>query len=612
MLDHGANLDHSRTFLNALTNYQHVEKVDEGQGSAEKFFEDEMRVHGGVKTRVYWEYVKAGKLKNWVILIAVVAIFKLLDIAEGYFLKEWCEAYDLQPSIKGIVAGFFEGLPSPEAEVAPWLWCFFAIAIIRSIIILLAYSISIILVYTTGQRLYKDMMQRITRAKFRFYDVTPVGRLMNRLTSDVSTVDSNISFLFRRTVFEAITWIGSILVIASVTPAFFAFSILLSATFVLVFSRFLPASQSLRRLEMVSLSPLMSNFGALLQGLTTVRAFGAQSRFQDRVIKATDDFQRMDHFFWSLQAWLMYRFDALSAFSTFLLTLLALYTGLSPGLTAFVLNAAAVYVSATHALCQRYGQLQMDFVSVERIVEIVHLDQENVGSIDPPAAWPIYGSDITFENVTLRYAPHSKPVLRDVSFCIPGGSTTALLGRTGSGKSTLALSILATVLPEQGSITVDGINVAECNTQALRQRITFLAQDPVLFPGSMRQNLDPLDAHTDLACASVLERICGRHHWTLDTAIDTGGSNLSQGQRQLVGLARAVLRRSSIVILDEATASIDAETAESLQKILREELRESTIISIAHRLEAVNGADFFVRLEEGQVVAQGKVLAGMM
>ena len=608
ILDRGLSLEYED--INPPTEWiddHQAEKDIEIEKPPDKFFEDEKRARGGVKAMVYMEYIKAGKSKYWILLIALMAISKFFNIANVYFLKEWGEAYDRHPSTNSIVGGFFDRFPTPEANISPWLWAFLAIALIQSFLILLVYMTSLVLVYTISHNIFKNIMQRVSHATFRFYDVTPVGRLMNRLTSDVGTVDGDLNMQLRSSVFDAVTWIGSALVIAFVTPTFFVFSVILSLVFAYIFSRFLPASQSLRRLEMVSFSPLMSNFGALLQGLTIVRAFGAQTRFQDRAIKSTDAFQRMDHFFWSLQAWLMYRFDALSALSMFLLTLLALYTGVSPSLTAFVLNAAALFVTSTHTLCQRYGQLQMSFVSVERIVELTHLEPEPPGSIDPPAAWPVYGSDIIFHNATIRYAAHLQPVLHDISLRIPAGSTTALLGRTGSGKTTLALSLLATVRAETGSITLDGIDVAQCNTQALRQRITFLAQDPVLFPGSIRRNLDPLEAHSDAACAAVLQRVCGKYGWTLDTEIEAGGGNLSQGQRQLVGLARAVLRRSSVVVLDEATASIDTETAEALQAVLREELRESTIITIAHRLEAVRGADFYVRLEAGRVVAQGEV-----
>ena len=369
--------------------------------------------------------------------------------------------------------------------------------------------------------------------------------------ADTETYSGNISQQFENVAFLSITWLSSIVIIAGVTPVFLAFSLLLSLTFILVFLRFLPTSQSLRRLEMVSLSPLMSNFGTLLDGLTTVRAFRAQGIFQDRVIAVTDAFQKMDHFYWCLQAWLMYRFDALSACATLLLTLLAIFTGVSAGLTAFVLIAASHFVVSTHSLCRQYGQLQMDFVSVERVVELVHLEQEPAGTVDPPAWWPSYRGDIVFENVTIRYAPQLNPSLSNTSFCIPGGSTTALLGRTGSGKSTLSLALLGTILPESGHIFIDGIDISKVDKQALRSRVTFLAQDPVLFPGSMRHNLDPLDEYSNDACEAALNRVCGARQWRLDTEVEASGQNLSQGQRQLVGLARAVLRKSSIVILDE-------------------------------------------------------------
>lgn len=247
----------------------------------------------------------------------------------------------------------------------------------------------------------------------------------------------------------------------------------------------------------------------------------------------------------------------------------------------------------------------MEFVSVERVVELLHLEQEHRGIISPPAWWPSFDGDIVFDNTTIKYAPHMDPALADIKFTIKGGSKTAVIGRTGSGKSTLALSLLATVLPEAGSITIDSIDLAEVDKQLLRTRVTFLAQDPVLFPGTMRQNLDPVNEHTDEACEAVLHRTCLRQGWELDTIIEAGGRNLSQGQRQLVGLARAVLRKSAIIILDEATASIDRETAIQIQQVMHEEMSESTVITIAHRVEAVRNADYCIVLGSGRILDQG-------
>ena len=257
-------------------------------------------------------------------------------------------------------------------------------------------------------------------------------------------------------------------------------------------------------------------------------------------------------------------------------------------------------------MCRVYGQLEMQFTSVERVIELLDLEQEAPGTVDPPAHWPTYTGDIIFEDATIRYAENLEPALQNISLTIPAGSNTAVIGRTGSGKSTLALSLLATIAPESGRILIDGVDISTVNKQTLRSRVTFLAQEPVLFSGSMRKNLDPLDEYSDGACEAVLAKIAGNHGWLLSTNIEGGGKGLSQGQRQLVGLARAMLRRSPVLIMDEATASIDFETAQRIQRVLREEMKESTVITIAHRLEAVKNADYCVVLGKGKLIKAGK------
>ncbi|ETI25298.1 hypothetical protein G647_02070 [Cladophialophora carrionii CBS 160.54] len=594
--------------------------IDESAPVPDKFVEDEYRAHGGVQLQVYWQYIKAGTIRWWLMVVLIAAVCRAAHVAENWFLKEWGEAYnkgkaqvltlqileaDIQP-LQSPTSGLFDKFPDPAINVRPWLLGFLVIVAWETVGLVASQISMLVVTYSAAQRMFQVIMERISNATFQFYDVTPVGRLMNRLTSDIGTIDGGIAELFMVVIWYAVAWVSSMIVIASITPTFLLFAIGLTLAFVMIFLRFLPTSQSLRRLEMVSLTPLMSNFGALLNGLMTVRAFNAQTQFQEKNIQVTDAFQKMDHFYWSLQAWLMYRFDTLSAVSTFLLTLLAIFSNLSAGLTAFVLISANKFVEATHAICKSYGQLQLNFVSVERVIELTHVEQEPPSSIEPPAAWPKYGSDVVFENVTIRYQPHLEPAIKDVSVRFEGGSTNTITGRTGSGKSTLALALLATVIPESGRISIDGIDIAKVNKQVLRSRITFLAQEPILFPGSLRHNLDPMVEHSNLACESVLSRVCGKYGWTLETQIDDGGRNLSQGQRQLVGLARAILRRSAIVIMDEATASIDLETSAEIQRVLREELKESTIITIAHRAAAMENADFCVSLAAGRVLHQGK------
>lgn len=276
------------------------EELQVDLAAPEKFIEEEFRAHGGVKTSVYWQYVRAGRLYWWAILICFMIIYRVVGVFQTYFLKEWAERYGSRVEIRQILGPlrFFDSFPPPDENVRPWLLGFLGIVLVNSVVFLITQGFMLVIVYTTGRQMFQDVMTKVCHATFRFYDVTPVGRLMNRLTGDINTIDGNISSQFQGVAEQTISLVTSIVVIASITPVFLIFSFVLTAAFVYLFFKFLPTSQSLRRLEMVSLSPLMSDFGALLDGLLTVRAFGVQKRFQDRLVTVVDAFQKMDHFYW--------------------------------------------------------------------------------------------------------------------------------------------------------------------------------------------------------------------------------------------------------------------------------------------------------------------------
>ena len=219
------------------------EKADEPN----KFTEDEKREHGGVKFTVYWQYIKAGKVRWWALLIFVLILGRLVDVGETWFLKQWGESYDRPSEVS--TTGLFDTLPSPEEDIRPWLLGFFCLAAAQSMMFFMAHCVMMIIVYSAGRQMFQGVMDRVSHATFRFYDVTPVGRLMNRMTSDISTVDGNISSLFSIVATLFIQWLASIVIIASVTPIFLVFAIAVSLLFALIFNRFLPTSQSLRRLE---------------------------------------------------------------------------------------------------------------------------------------------------------------------------------------------------------------------------------------------------------------------------------------------------------------------------------------------------------------------------
>ena len=223
--------------------------------SPDKFMEDEFRAHGGVDASVYWEYIKAGKLRWWFVLICILVASRLVRVMNDWFLKSWGEAY--QRTWLTSLAGLFDWLPSPEVNVRPWLLGFFFFAIGRVVLDSIAQGIMLIIIYSAGRQMFRDVMVRVSHATFRFYDVTPVGRLMNRLTSDINTIDGNISQQFRWVAASLISWTSAVVVIASVTPVFLVFSLALTITVVYIFFQFLPTSQSLRRLEVCMKLPNM-------------------------------------------------------------------------------------------------------------------------------------------------------------------------------------------------------------------------------------------------------------------------------------------------------------------------------------------------------------------
>lgn len=215
----------------------------------DKFIEEEHRAHGGVKASVYWEYIKAGKLKWWAILVILMVLGRVITIGQTYFLKEWGEAYETTDSLG--FSDIFKRLPSPARNVRVWLVIFFFFALVQIVRFLLAQVLMLVIVYTAGRQMFEDILYKVCYATFRFYDVTPVGRLMNRMTSDINIIDGDISVQFQDVAFNFVTWLTSLLVIASVTPLFLVFSALLTLAFVMIFGRFLPTSQSLRRLEVL-------------------------------------------------------------------------------------------------------------------------------------------------------------------------------------------------------------------------------------------------------------------------------------------------------------------------------------------------------------------------
>ncbi|KAG6021029.1 hypothetical protein E4U40_005642 [Claviceps sp. LM458 group G5] len=556
---------------------------------------------GSVSLSVYFSYLKAGGLTTWAFLGFFYGLSRYCSISRAQLLEAWGNA---TAEDRAGNQSMYWGLPDPEQHPRVWLSILAGLSggyvAAFAVAQLLLAKISI----DAAQVLFRVAIDRVSKATFRYHDTTPTGQLKNRLISDMGMVDGGILTPLEGFVFNLIALVLSLVAIATHQPILLIILGSVALIFGYFFKIYVPISRSLRRLEMRYLTPIIANIGVMQDGLVTIRALRAESRFQDRHLDAVDDFQKQDHFFWSMASWLDFRLGMSSAATRTGLVLFMIWRGTPASAVGFVLAQTAIAIAAVQKLCEKFAQLQLDAVSLERVNMLNNIPEEPTGDQDPPADWPRPSDSIKFESLSFKYDSDLPTVLNKVTFKIPGGSTCAVLGRTGSGKSTIANALLATQTVSDGTIKIGAMDLSRVNRTALRNRVTFIQQDPTLFPGTLRDNIDPEGKFSDADCQNAIHRVLGPE-WTLQSTIDAGGKNLSQGQRQLVGIGRAVLRRSGLVILDEATASIDRGTAATVQRILRKELAKSTVITIAHRLEAVEDATWCLRLEKGRVLECG-------
>ncbi|KAG6093426.1 hypothetical protein E4U31_006803 [Claviceps sp. LM219 group G6] len=599
-------LEHPYHTTSQHTTEEQGEPSAEGRDTEDEIYNlreapEEPSETGSVSLSVYLSYVKAGGCTTWAFLGFFYGLSRYCSISRAQLLEAWGNATaedrtGNQP--------MYWGLPDPEQHPRVWLSILAGLSggyvAAFAVAQLLLAKISI----DAAQTLFRVAIDRVSKATFRYHDTTPTGQLKNRLISDMGMVDGGILTPLEGFVFNLIALVLSLVAIATHQPILLIILASVALIFGYFFKIYVPISRSLRRLEMRYLTPIIANIGVMQDGLVTIRALRAESRFQDRHLDAVDDFQKQDHFFWSMASWLDFRLGMTSAATRTCLVLFMIWRGTPASAVGFVLAQTAIAIAAVQKLCEKFAQLQLDAVSLERVNMLNNIPEEPTGDQDPPADWPLPSDSIKFESLSFKYDQDLPTVLNNVTFEIPGGSTCAVLGRTGSGKSTIANALLATQTISDGTVKIGAMDLSRVNRTALRNRITFIQQDPTLFPGTLRDNIDPEGKFSDTDCQNAIHRVLGPE-WTLQSTIDAGGKNLSQGQRQLVGIGRAVLRRSGLVILDEATASIDRATAATVQRILRKELSKSTVITIAHRLEAVEDATWCLRLDKGRVLECG-------
>ena len=474
--------------------------------------------------------------------------------------------------------------------------------------------------------LHKNILEAVLYSPLRFFETTPVGRIINRFSNDLNEIDRGVMpslIRFFTLSFGAFVRIG---IVTYVTPPFL-FSVVFFYVYYRLAQHYLITSRELKRIESVSSSPVYAHFSQTLNGVSTIRAYGAEDRITKEIESKVDANHRAYFYLFATNRWLFLRTSVISAFIVFGAGLSIIMTRASAGWAGVAFNFANEFTRMMARLIQSHSSMEMSMNAIERVQEYSALKREPyepIGDYRPPDGWPSHGK-VQVDGLTVRYAPDLPNVLKNVSFISNNHEKLGIVGRTGAGKSTLSAAFFRILPFVSGSIIIDGIDVSELGLQDLRSRLTIIPQDPIVFEGSIRTNLDPLNEHDDAAIweairlTNLLESLQIQQSGSddaasakgqpkaihLDSHVAENGRNFSQGQKQLMCLARALLRSSRLIFLDEATASVDSNTDARIQETIRTQFTEATVLTVAHRLKTVIDYDRIIVMDNGEVAEIG-------
>ncbi|KAJ5906784.1 Metal resistance protein YCF1 [Penicillium subrubescens] len=560
----------------------------------------EIAQQGKVKWGVYGEYAKNSNVVAVSFYLFALLASQTAQVLANYWLKNWTdynEAHGRNESVGKFIGVYLAfGLGSS------------LLVIMQNLILWIFCSIE------ASRKLHERMAYAIFRSPMNFFETTPSGRILNRFSSDIYRVDEVLARTFNMLFTNSARAVFTMIVISSATPAFLLFIIPLAWVYLSYQKYYLRTSRELKRLDSVTRSPIYAHFQESLGGISTIRAYRQENRF------ALENEWRMDAnlraYFPSISAnrWLAVRLEFIGSIIILAsagLAIVSVATGirLSPGIVGLSMSYALQITQSLNWIVRQTVEVETNIVSVERVLEYANLPSEAPDVIfkrRPAVGWPAQGA-VSFKNYSTRYREGLDLVLKDINLDIKPHEKIGVVGRTGAGKSSLTLALFRIIEPSGGTISIDGLDVSSIGLLDLRGRLAIIPQDPAMFEGTLRDNLDPRHAHDDTELWSVLDHAKLKDHVTsmegqLDAQIQEAGSNLSQGQRQLVSLARALLTPSNILVLDEATAAVDVETDALLQRTLRSSIfQDRTIITIAHRINTIIDSDRIVVLDKGRV-----------
>lgn len=573
------------------------EKKKAKRSRKKQLVQEEERVRGRVSMKVYLSYMAAA-YKGLLIpfIIIAQALFQFLQIASNWWMA-WAN-----PQTEG---------DKPKVSSMVLIGVYMALAFGSSWFIFVRAVLVATFGLAAAQKLFLKMLRSVFRAPMSFFDSTPAGRILNRVSIDQSVVDLDIPFRLGGFASTTIQLIGIVGVMTAVTWQVLLLVIPMAVACLWMQKYYMASSRELVRIVSIQKSPVIHLFGESIAGAATIRGFGQEKRFMKRNLYLLDCFARP--FFCSLAAieWLCLRMELLSTF-VFAFCMILLVSFPHGTIDPSMAGLAVTYGLNLNARLSRwilsFCKLENKIISIERIYQYSQIPGEAPLVIEdsrPPTSWPENGT-INLIDLKVRYKENLPVVLHGVSCSFPGGKNIGIVGRTGSGKSTLIQALFRLIEPEGGKILIDSIDISSIGLHDLRSRLSIIPQDPTLFEGTIRGNLDPLEEHSDYEIWQALDKaqlgdvIRGKEQ-KLDTPVLENGDNWSVGQRQLVSLGRALLKQARILVLDEATASVDTATDNLIQKIIRTEFKDCTVCTIAHRIPTVIDSDLVLVLSDGRV-----------
>jgi len=627
---------------------------DTPERQAKKFTEDESREVGVISFTIYKTYMKACRgYVYWCCLAVIFLSWIGFYLGRSYWVSFWTRQYKTERATGNIVATFqspswhqqaryrFETMlnDDKQSDLLYYIGVYISISLCAWIVGTVRYFTVYFASIRGSHVLFEKLTNTILRSPLRFLDTTPVGRISNRFTADFNMIDSRLAGDLGFMLHCAISVLSILIAGLFVSPFMLLFALVLIFFSAYFAKRFLRGAREVKRLESNAKSPIFEQFGSVLTGIATIRAFDRSGAYIERMYEKINIHCTCFWHIFLFSRWMSFRANMVGAlFSFATAALIVSLRGIDASLAGFVLSFSLELSESVIWALRQYANVELDFNAIERVVEYSNLQIEDQGGDEPPAAWPTRG-EIEVDDLVVTYAPDLPPVLKNLTFTVKANERIGVIGRTGAGKSSLTLALFRFLEAHSGSISIDGIDISKIKLYDLRSRLAIIPQDPVLFSGTVRSNLDPFDQHTDAELRDALARVhlldpgtsaaasgtvtpIQRLHegstltppspstsldrntaLSLSTRISESGLNLSQGQRQLLCLARAIVSRPRILVLDEATSSVDMTTDRLIQQSIREEFGgRCTLIVIAHRLSTI--ADF----ERVLVLGQGSVL----